>query len=366
MGQYYNIINLDKKEAMDPFDFDNGMKLMEWSYTENRMCIAMMNLMAGPWKGDRVYVIGDYADDTESEVWLKAFKAIGDPDIYHTSDAYLHRIPKDHSMCFDRKDFKKTKDVSTEYYGYRYIYNHRQECYIDLEHCPIEWVWYDKKEHEAGATRIFPLSLLLAMGNGRGGGDYRGDNDYLCGSWCEDVRSVEITKDKLDVDYEEVIMDFTEHALIPWTELESYVADQMLKDNPGEEYTIARLEAVDGDYEEEDHNDELKEKVTEAAEGAGWDATFSTDGGDASVNFTATSPGGDELEISGYYGDLDDIIRAVRDRYDGFDTEEYVYDWLCAKHNGCSGVPGVSELLEDAEEIEQMYRDLLYALEDIE
>lgn len=38
---------------------------------------------------------------------------------------------------------------------------------------------------------LHPLSLLTALGNGFGGGDYHGTNEELVGSWCLDTISFE-------------------------------------------------------------------------------------------------------------------------------------------------------------------------------
>ena len=115
MGQYYRIVNIDKKEVMRPFDFGNGMKLMEWSYTRNYMILALMNLLSDEWYGDRVYVIGDYADNEDpKECWAPTFAAIGDPAIYAATDEWLQRVPSDHSICEFRESFANTKDTSIE------------------------------------------------------------------------------------------------------------------------------------------------------------------------------------------------------------------------------------------------------------
>lgn len=37
---------------MVPHDFDNGAKLMEWSYDRDDMVLALMNLLEEKWKGD--------------------------------------------------------------------------------------------------------------------------------------------------------------------------------------------------------------------------------------------------------------------------------------------------------------------------
>jgi hypothetical protein len=47
------------------------------------------------------------------------------------------------------------------------------------------------KKQDGYGDIIHPLSLLVSEGNGLGSGDYRGNNDMLCGSWARDSISVE-------------------------------------------------------------------------------------------------------------------------------------------------------------------------------
>lgn len=65
MGQYYLMVNLDKKQYMRPHAFDSGAKLMELSSgTEGPMRSAGAMLRVGkPWFGDRLVLAGDYADE---------------------------------------------------------------------------------------------------------------------------------------------------------------------------------------------------------------------------------------------------------------------------------------------------------------
>lgn len=58
MGQYYVVVNIDKKEYMSS---EGGVKLMEWSYNRNSLVLNLMRKLANEWKNDRVFVIGDYA-----------------------------------------------------------------------------------------------------------------------------------------------------------------------------------------------------------------------------------------------------------------------------------------------------------------
>lgn len=78
MGQYYYVCNLDKKEYLHPHKFDDGLKLGEFGCSGKGTMTALAMLLAvgdgrgggdfrlemsGRWAGDRIKVIGDYADE---------------------------------------------------------------------------------------------------------------------------------------------------------------------------------------------------------------------------------------------------------------------------------------------------------------
>jgi len=80
MGQYYMIVNLDKRQYIHPHRFGDGLKLLEFGYGGNTMCALAVLLsdgngrgggdldnaedheIVGSWAGDRIVVAGDYAD----------------------------------------------------------------------------------------------------------------------------------------------------------------------------------------------------------------------------------------------------------------------------------------------------------------
>lgn len=75
MGQYFYIVNLDKREYLDPLEIGCGMKL--WEIAANP-CLNVLALLlrqsseggggdirkpyasAGRWAGDRLVIVGDY------------------------------------------------------------------------------------------------------------------------------------------------------------------------------------------------------------------------------------------------------------------------------------------------------------------
>jgi len=87
MGQYYIVVNVDKKEYLDPLKFNDGLKLLEitggHSFTLSALALLLadgngrgggdfpcssssvpdVNEWIGRWSGDRIVIAGDYADD---------------------------------------------------------------------------------------------------------------------------------------------------------------------------------------------------------------------------------------------------------------------------------------------------------------
>ncbi len=193
MGQYYTVANMDKKEVLCIEGKFIGGKLLEISETASDS-LAILNQIAGAWKGDTVFLVGDYADlsDTD-EPFFRALRTWTDK--LHLTESLYHHV---------RDNFTQI-DGNTEEQGYRFIYNHARKEYIDILHCPD---CCDGTDWRQGY--IAPLPLLIAMGNGRGGGDYYNyGNDKLVGTWCDSIASVEITKEPMDeLGYEEIHPDF--------------------------------------------------------------------------------------------------------------------------------------------------------------
>ena len=138
---------------MDAFSYSNGSKLMEHSYLMNKLVSAFEYQISpeGRFHISRVVWAGDYADK-ENDSDLNLYEMVED------DTTKLAQPP-----CYDTT-------------CYRYIVNHTKKLYTDKEKL---------------VSKIHPLPLLIAEGNGRGGGDYRGSDLELCGTWARDMISVE-------------------------------------------------------------------------------------------------------------------------------------------------------------------------------
>ena len=217
MGQYYKILNIDKKEMLVPWSWNNGAKLMEWSYCGNSMVRGFLTLLYNSWKGDRVYVVGDYAVTyTEDEI---------DEAVQKTCKSFTQLLEEDNELSyydtlveaikflginngetlysFASENFEEitSDDIDNINTDITYIYNHTTKQFINLNNIPVSRY----------SLKIFPLTLLLAMGNGKGGGDYFGEESIqYVGTWCSSSSSIEVSSDFIDYGYEEFNPDFIE------------------------------------------------------------------------------------------------------------------------------------------------------------
>lgn len=184
MGQYYRIIILAdkkfKKEIirtwMCPRTYSNGAKLTEHSYIGNNFVQALEHLISpkGMFYMSRILWAGDYADSEEDE------------------ENNLYRLTE------YNENIQSPESIDTE--CYRYIVNHTKNLYVDKKRNHI-------KGQNMNELIIHPLPLLVSEGNGRGGGDYCGKNNELCGTWARDTISVEET---IPSNFEELVCDFCE------------------------------------------------------------------------------------------------------------------------------------------------------------
>lgn len=102
----------------------------------------------------------------------------------------------------------------------------------------------------------------------------------------------------------------------------------------------------------------LDKRLIEVCEAFGWRVDIDSESG--TVELWQASPAGEdfsfEVDIVGFVEEVDEYAN-------DFDEEEHVANWIDAKRNGCSGVPSIKELVEDADDIKRMLVNLAEALE---
>lgn len=175
MGQYYKAACLNDfgnkiKGWVYSHDYGSGLKLMEHSWMLNEFVNSVEGLLSkdGDWYKKSIVWAGDYADNEPNT----------EENIY--------------GLCVERK---KIKPPTIEPLTFRFILNHTKKEFVDKEKVPANDGW-----------RIHPLPLLTCEGNGRGGGDYRGEEDIV-GSWARNEISV---SNNIPENFKELIFDIVE------------------------------------------------------------------------------------------------------------------------------------------------------------
>jgi hypothetical protein len=173
MGQYYIAVILDSegnfiRTWVHPHNHSNGAKLMEHSFIGNKFVSAVESLLCreGMFYKSPLVWAGDYADMEPEE------------------EANLYRLAE-----LPPNEKKMLQPEAKNMSAYRYIVNHTKGEYVQ------------KNEVE----KIHPLPLLTAAGNGRGGGDYDGEDMELVGTWSGHVISLE---KEIPVGYKELVCEF--------------------------------------------------------------------------------------------------------------------------------------------------------------
>jgi len=177
MGQYYKAVSIDAKQYISPF----GAKIMEHSWIGNSYMKEVERLLSpgGRWHKTRLVWAGDYADN-----------GLFVPEGYEEGTLY--------SYVYD--NYTSPSDSGGDGPDIRYIVNHSKNVYIDMEEVP-------SLPNVDSSWKIHPLSILTSSGNGRGGGDYKDDDDTNVGSWAGDVISTEFVE---PIDMEKYTEFFTE------------------------------------------------------------------------------------------------------------------------------------------------------------
>lgn len=158
MGQYYKFIILYENNeillVLNPHDFYQGAKLMEHAYINNLIANTIEFLLSPyceQYHKSHCVMAGDYADNEDDD----------DGNLYSIARNY-----HSHQQAY--------KNININY-----IVNHTKKMYVDKTKLN---------------TKIHPLLLLIAEGNGKGTGDYHGSDYHLVGSWSRDLISMEFNK----------------------------------------------------------------------------------------------------------------------------------------------------------------------------
>ena len=156
-------------------DFNNGLKLMEHSYVGNSFVNVVANeIVDNP---TQLYWLGDYAEVSDFR-----------------SESMFNRL---YGYAWKRKRYEGTTvenpNTSFDWSKDWYYINHTKKQFILMPKYDDELWTYS------------PVSLLTAIGNGRGGGDYSGYNENMVGYWAGD--KVELSREKPNEKYDDCTED---------------------------------------------------------------------------------------------------------------------------------------------------------------
>lgn len=105
---------------------------------------------------------------------------------------------------------------------------------------------------------------------------------------------------------------------------------------------------------------ELRKEYIDILEKQDWRVCDYT--GDGRVEIEKYSPAGEDFIMC---VDIENFPDAVTEYYEDFDVDEHIEMWVEAKRNGTREVPSVRRLAIDAEAIDDMLKELAYALKEV-
>lgn len=197
MGQYYNILTNQNNEYKV---YDRSIKreneepeymlakIMEHSWLYNDTMQSFSNVIyQNPTK---VAWVGDYADEC-------------DEDDLHNENLSLETALNLHEIAWNsEEDYLNYSDFDTEN---MLLVNWDKKQYVKMQ----EYI----DNNTCDGWCIHPSSLLTAIGNGFGGGDYRGINLEDVGIWAYDTISFENLTDKnkfIENGFDKLFLEFNE------------------------------------------------------------------------------------------------------------------------------------------------------------
>ena len=99
-------------------------------------------------------------------------------------------------------------------------------------------------------------------------------------------------------------------------------------------------------------------EIKKIAERLGWRVDEYDDG---TVEFSQYSPAGEDFSFT---VNAKEAAKEICEYYNDFDIDEHIEMWIDARENGVIGVPNTRRLVEDAEDIFEMLKELACAVID--
>lgn len=178
MGQYYYAVLREPGDGKfvigNPHHFDYGLKLMENGFVDSTFVKTAFSMIID--HPMHIAWVGDYAEEKD----LAKFGI--DPDkVKAFIDASWETNEHDHNLL--ERNYPGDK-VMGQYFGEFIVINHTKKEFFD-QHKYWKRVCPDK--NPGAEYMIDPLVALVAIGNGKGGGDFWGKGDEEVGRWATDA-----------------------------------------------------------------------------------------------------------------------------------------------------------------------------------
>lgn len=226
MGQHYKYMNIDKRIIVYA-KYGHELCVHSW-LGNNSVVIPIEQLVKTEWQGDRVIQLGEYADEMAAstelrEEHLKFIKKIKkELGMTNDQDLYLYwgykadegKKFKEYTLkeLFDLYDLKlehdNEKGQKCSCDQFRYLYNTKRKEYVDSFKILPSYI--GEYNSEIYFVKLDAYSLLIAIGNGLGGGDYKGPDDDMIGLWATTSNSIVISS----LGPKEVLGDVSEYTEI--------------------------------------------------------------------------------------------------------------------------------------------------------
>lgn len=198
MGQYYYPIILTAAGgrlvgSFYSHDYDNGLKLTEHSYYGNEFVEAVISKAMSEYKPVTIVWLGDYADLSDDILPLDAHRCTNPA-------ANKGKIGRDYVRMFLKAERARdwtVRRIKPDDSGVKECLQYARRCvvYNTVTRQKIVLSKYGENvvarrlengalPHFAADFILHPLPLLTCLGNGKGGGDYRGTCMEWVGAWA--------------------------------------------------------------------------------------------------------------------------------------------------------------------------------------
>lgn len=170
MGEYFDWVNLDKKEYVYSNPWNCGPKLTENCFVGNEKTDAVLTLLSERWRGDRVVFMGDYAEfSDEVDPFRRAFeeelagKGIQDylfDDLTDITGIFSYVKSSPHCSYWDED--KETEmpyegPFDTEIVFFRYVVDETLHEFVDRCLCPVRYI-----DEDGTIVRYDPVPELMS------------------------------------------------------------------------------------------------------------------------------------------------------------------------------------------------------------